>query len=79
MLDLKAAIRACLLFHKKALGFVFCCSYVSKAINWFSRFFYLSEMFHLPYGGPQVGSSDSESEHRSVVSDSLQPHGLYSP
>lgn len=36
MLDLKAAIRACLLFHKKALGFVFCCSYVSKAINWFS-------------------------------------------
>lgn len=36
MLDLKAAYLACLLFNKKALGFVFCCSYASKAINWFS-------------------------------------------
>lgn len=36
MLDLKAAYLACLLVNKKALGFVFCCSYVSKAINWFS-------------------------------------------
>lgn len=36
MLDLKAAYQACLLFNKKALGFVFCYSYVSETINWFS-------------------------------------------
>lgn len=35
MLDLKAVYLACLLFNEKALGFGFCCSYVSAAINWF--------------------------------------------
>ena len=34
---------------------------------------------HLSHGGKPISHPESESESRSVMSDSLQPHGLYRP
>ena len=37
------------------------------------------DSLHLSHGGKPISHPESESESHSVMSDSLQPHGLYRP